>query len=1035
MILQHSALSVAQGAPEDAIHSVHEQFEARTAEAPGRPAIVTAAGLVSYGELNDRANAIAHALLCTANTTDKIIALLADRSVATIAGLLGIMKAGRGYLALDPEYPPNRLQLLIKDSDAPLLASSQDHSPGGTRAAARLIDLGQLTVGAVDNPGVPVAPSDLAYVAYTSGSTGIPKGALLNHGGLTRLIDFTRMQMEIGPGDRILQFASLSFDASVWETFCALTSGAALVLGDRDSLAPGPGLYRLIRDLNVTIALLSPSVLSVLPSSGLDGLRIVVAGTEKCSEEIARRWGRGRRFFNAYGPTETTVYSTIYELQTDASGPPPIGQAIPGTGTHILDGDLREVPPGESGELCISGEGVARGYLNRPDLTASRFVVAAALGGRRIYRTGDRCRQLPSGDIEYLGRLDRQVKIRGFRIEPGEIEAALEQQRGVSAAAVVPGRGPSGLVELWAYVVAEAGSTLESARLLAALAAQLPRYMLPSSLQILREWPLTPNRKVDLAALPPPLVRSRDPRGGTAPLSGDAIETAVGRACATVQAGAVTGPDTSIFDLGFSSLDVARLLWEIQNNLGVALTYSAVFKAATISGIADLVRDADHPTPSALCTQAAPLAVARTRTPPESAISRTSVVRPASIVQRDLYLFGVMAGPAGLAITDYLTVPHPLDSDRFRKALWALLARHELLRTAFDEEAGRVIQRLEDVAEVPIRWLSTDVPVSSDLVEFDAAVPPLLRLTVGAAGRDSFRVRVDLSHLVADGASMEIVKRDLVALYLDEHLPDLPLTYGDYTLWQAQIAEENALSEAGAYWAGELEKGWTPLTLGSTPGAGLRERGQTVVLTSRLAAPLSQALEDFARARRMTVMMVMTGAYLMVLHALTGNRDITVGSVISGRRFSELVDVVGPFLSLVPLRVTVTAEQSIDTFFGTVREKVLNGFAYQDFDFSALYRRLAPAIGGLPFNVGFTMHTVRNQTTLDTYRQMTWPLDLNLEAIAHEGSLELHWISRRDAVSSDVIAALRSSIERAVVSLTMRPEDRLSAHIARLGKA
>lgn len=1021
MTLPYSAPSTACLSRSMIPRCVHEEFEARALEAPGRTAVVTANGSISYGELNARANIVAHHLLSKTTAGDEIIGVLAGRSIETVAAFLGIMKSGRGYLALDPDYPSNRLELLIADSGAPVLVPQDD-----LRARIAGVDFRNLgwPTGAdtFGNLGIPAALSDLAYVSYTSGSTGVPKGALLNHQGLARLISFTRKQMQIGPGDRILQFASLSFDASVWETFCALTSGATLVLGDSDSLLPGPGLHHLIRSLGVTIALLSPSVLSILPSEGLERLRIVVAGTEKCSEDIARRWSAGRRFFNAYGPTETTIYSTVYEAIGTVVGAPPIGRAIPGTEVHIVDADLAEVAPGESGELLISGEGLARGYLNRPELTEARFIVVTAAGGRRAYRTGDRCRLLPDGNIEFLGRLDRQVKIRGFRVEPGEVELALEQQKGVSSSVVVARPGASGLLELWAYVVPDAGCVPTPRSLIDALASQLPRYMLPTSIQVLQHWPLTPHKKVDVAALPPP---AHETGLFAAAEWSDDFEKAIAEACAAIKPGCAVEPELSIFDLGFTSLDVARLLWEIHKSFRVSLSYTSVFKAATVPAIARLVKSANGEAhPSVICIQAPPAPLARAQGPLPALRRDGEPVWYASLVQRDLYLVGMLSGWAGTAITDNVEVRQKLDHRRLFAALHRLIARHELLRTSFEEVAGRVVQQVHDAVDIQIGGLTGDDSSAPQSVEFDPATAPLFRVSVVARSDESFRLRFDLSHLLVDGTSVELIKRDMAALYADTPLPDLPITYRDYALWQNCLVEENGRGEAAAHWAAELADGAMRIRWKEVHNHRQSARGRADVTISQLSAAQTEALKTFARAHRITTMIAVAGAYALGLHVLSGQHDITFGSVVSGRRFSSLLNVVGPFLSLVPLRVRIQHDKTVDEFFQNMRETVLDGFAYQDFEFSELYRRMAlidGSAGGLPFNTGFTMHTVRNRSTLDAYRQMSWPLDLNLEAIEHENVLELHWIFRPDMVPHDFVVSLQRAFQNIVTNICGQP--------------
>jgi amino acid adenylation domain-containing protein len=991
------------------LRPVHREFEARAAEAPDRVAIVDGHGTLSYRALNDRADALARRLLSSAAASHEIVGILAPRSAETIVAMLAVLKTERAYLALDPEYPAERLQLLATDSGSPILVPRSAAANG--LDPATILDLdADSGATALQRPASPQQLADAAYVTYTSGSTGMPKGAVLQHGGLARLMAFTRVQMNVGPGDRILQFASPSFDASVWEIFCALTSGAALVVADRDTLVPGPALHDLMRARGVTIALLSPSVLAVLPAAGLDALRIVVAGTERCSEEIVRRWWTGgRRFFNAYGPTETTIYSTIYEALAPRAGPPPIGRPVPGTTAYVLDGDLRQVPDGEEGELWIGGAGVARGYLKRPQLTAERFINTPGMG--RIYRTGDRCRWAADGQLEYLGRLDRQIKLRGFRIEPGEIEAVLEHHESVSSAIVVAHTDAPERVELRAYVVPSAGASPTPAMLADYLAAQLPYYMVPASLQVLDCWPLTPHRKIDVARLPLP---SRP--GGAAEITWrDGVQRRIASLAAATGAGSVAAPDTHLFDLGFNSLDVARLLWKIHAEFNVALPYPAVFLAGTIAAIADLVKDAcaSAAAPRAMCYQPAPAGA------PEA-------VAPASFMQRDFYIFDIITGGrAASIITAYLRLDQPFDRDRLSTAVQRLLARHEALRTSFDERGGDIVQRVHDAID-PIEVL-TPPAAAGVRVSFDLARAPLWRLAVAEVNRADHLLRLDISHLIADGDSVEIMKREIAAALAGDPFPPTATTFRDYARWQQAIAAPHASGDAAAYWTRHLAGLPEPLPLDygadpSRPGAG-----RVAIATTQLSTADAERIRTAARTRRLTPMMLVAAAFAMVVNRTWNCPDLVFGSVVSARRFPELAGVIGPFLSLVPIRLRIDRQAPLEHFLDHVRSTVLDALNHQDFDFSAWYRRAAgPARGSrpLPFNIGFTLHTVRNRATLDTYRDMAWPLDLNVEAIDYDGGLDLNWISRESMVSAATIARAQELLVRTLQRLSDQEQPR-----------
>jgi amino acid adenylation domain-containing protein len=507
-----------------------------------------------------------------------------------VAGILGILKAGAAYVPLNVDYPIERLAFVVKDAGLPLVVAAPTFDRLAATLGAPTLEFPADQDTSDAPPDVDVAPDALAYVIYTSGSTGQPKGVGLPHRGLIALLTFTQEQMQIGPGDRVLQFASFSFDASLWEMLVALVSGATLVLGTSDELMPGPSLHALMRMQGVTIALLSPSVLQILPATDLPALRVMIAGTEKLTAAIIARWKTpGRRFFNAYGPTEATIYQLIWEAP---DGPlpenPPIGTPTPGVQVFLLDDDLKPVEKGATGELCLAGTCLGSGYINRPELTREKFTTAP-LGPNgdavRIYRTGDRARLLPDGNYEYHGRLDLQVKVRGFRVEPGEIETTLAQHPGVDSSAVVAAADGSGQMRLWAYFIPRGTTPPTMPELKTFLAAHLPEYMIPSGFSVLTRWPLNANGKLDRGQLSVPGQDAATAAAApTRPLS--ASEERLLLWCREILGSAGLGPDDSLLDAGFHSLAFAQLAWRIQKAFGSAPSFTEMFARASVAELA-----------------------------------------------------------------------------------------------------------------------------------------------------------------------------------------------------------------------------------------------------------------------------------------------------------------------------------------------------------------------------------------------------------------------------------------------------------------
>ena len=486
---------------------IHQLFEEQVKRTPDAIAVVFEGQQLTYLELNAKANQLAHYLQgIDIKKPEILVGICVERSIEMIVGVLGVLKAGGAYVPLDPAYPSERLAFMLQDSSVPVLLTEskliEKLPPHSAYAICLDSDWAKIAFHSNENASSTVTPENLAYVIYTSGSTGKPKGVLLAHQGLCNLATAQIGLFEVQPDSRILQFASFSFDASVWEVVMALVSGATLVLALRGSLMPGPALAGLLRDEAITMVILPPSILAVLPAEEFPALQTIIVGGEACSADLVARWAPGRQFFNAYGPTEVTVCATV-ALCTDGSQKPPIGRAIANTTIYILDTENQPVPIGVSGEIHIGGVGLARGYLNRPDLTNQKFIPNpfSDQPNSRLYKTGDLARYLPDGNIEFIGRIDNQVKIRGFRIELGEIEAVLSQHPTVLETAIVARQDVADRKYLAAYIVSRDASAISRSELRGFLKEKLPVHMIPGVFVILDALPLTPNGKIDRQAL------------------------------------------------------------------------------------------------------------------------------------------------------------------------------------------------------------------------------------------------------------------------------------------------------------------------------------------------------------------------------------------------------------------------------------------------------------------------------------------------------------------------------------------------------
>jgi amino acid adenylation domain-containing protein len=576
-------------APVDNFLCVHELFEQQVKLTPAAVALAASTGFLCYQELNERANQLAAYLLSEGVGRESLVGVCLERSFEMIISLLAILKAGGAYLPLDPTYPPDRLSFMIEDSGVKVLLTEQGLLDRVLDHQARVICLDSHadTIGreSKENPVSSALDKNLAYMIYTSGSTGKPKGVLVQHGGVPNLARAQAQGFRVGPDSRVLQFASMSFDASVSEIFKTLLAGARLYVEPGTRALSGPDLNRFLREQEITVVTLPPSVLATLKFEELPALRTLVVAGEACPPDLVDRWSRGRHFLNAYGPTEITVCATMGEC-SETGGRPPIGYPMQNITVHVLDSNLQTLPTGEVGELYLGGVGLARGYHHQPELTAEKFIPNPFSDepGSRLYRTGDWGFYLPDGQLEFIGRIDDQVKIRGFRIEPGEIEDSLSRHPEVQTGVVVAREDERGEKQLVAYVVAEAGATLSGAELKAYLKEQLPEHLVPTTFTMLASLPLLPNGKIDRRALlAMPVAKPTIHPSAVAPQT--LLEKLLARLWSEILGIDSVGAEDNFFDVGGDSLKAARFLNRLQEELGEVVYVVALFDAPTVAGL------------------------------------------------------------------------------------------------------------------------------------------------------------------------------------------------------------------------------------------------------------------------------------------------------------------------------------------------------------------------------------------------------------------------------------------------------------------
>ena len=919
-----------------------ELFAAQAAKTPDAVAVVFEDTSLTYSELDARSNQLAHHLRAFGVGPEVVVGLCVERSLEMLVALLGILKAGGAYLPLDPDYPAERLAFMLEDARATLLLTHSaliDRLPAHDARVVRLdAEWSAIAAQPTTAPASGLQPQNTGYVIYTSGSTGTPKGVSVTHGGIPNLAAVQIDRFAITSAARILQFASQSFDAALWEMVSALMGGAALVLIAPDKRA-GDALARLIREQKITHATLPPVLLADLPAD-LPLATLVVAG-EACSPDEVARWSPGRRMINAYGPTETTVCATMSDALSGAVVPP-IGRPIWNTQVYVLDGCLQPVPAGVSGELYIAGAGLARGYLGRAGLTAERFV-ADPFGpaGSRMYRTGDMARWRADGVLDFLGRADTQVKVRGFRIEPGEIEAALVRHESVAQAAVIAREDQPGHRRLVAYVVANADHVPDAAALRTHLGASLPDYMVPSAFVTLDKLPLTPNGKLDRKALPAPDLTPAHVRR----LPRTPQEEMLCALFAEVLGLERVGIDDNFFELGGHSLLATRLISRIRSALDVEIAIRSLFEAPTVEALVKRL-DAD----------------AEVARPAVRAMERPAEI-PLSFAQRRLWFLNRLEGPsATYTIPLAVRLTGTLDRQALEAALGDIVERHESLRTIFPDTHGVPRQLILDASAARPRLAVTEVNATAlpqaltNAAQrgFDLASEPPLRVHLFALGAEEHVLLLLLHHIAGDGWSLAPLARDLARCYearrngRTPELAALPVQYADYTLWQHEVLgaeedKESAIARQLAFWTGALKDLPDQVELPSDRPrpAVASHRGDSVTFT--LTPELHSSLLGVARASGASLFMVLQAALAALLTRLGSGHDIPIGSPIAGRTDSALDDLVGFFVNTLVLRTDTSGNPSFRELVARVRTGNLAAYSHQELPFERLVEVINPA--------------------------------------------------------------------------------------------
>jgi amino acid adenylation domain-containing protein len=1034
--------------------TIHELFVRQAARTPRAVAVVFGAETLTYAELERQAGRLAHHLRALGSGPDARVGILLERSAETVVTVLAILMSGAAYVPLDPSYPDARLHFMLEDSGASLAVSNTVLAGRIAGFRGRVVTLdGEADAISATPPTAPVvsvSPRNLAYVIYTSGSTGTPKGVLLEHRGLSNYLGWFDRTVLGEEGFALPLVSRLSFDAHVRQLFPPLLRGEAVWVLPEETVTDPEALLDALSGHERVFFGGVPSLWSAMlervrsgESARTAGLKAVLLGGEALTAELAERTFEvfpDVALWNHYGPTEATVNTTVARVRRGE--PVGIGRPVANARVYLLDAYGVPVPVGVPGELYVGGVGVSRGYLGHPERTAEKYLPDpfSVESGARMYRSGDRVRWRADGELEYAGRVDHQVKVRGFRIELGEIETVLTGHAAVREAVVAAREDTAGQERLVAYVVAHEGEELSAVELRTHLVERLPEYMVPSAVVVLEGLPLSSNGKVDRRALPAPEMPSE---GYTAPRT--PTEEVLAEIYADVLRAELVGSGDNFFDLGGHSLLATRVVSRVRRALGVELPLRVLFEAPTVAGLAGRVE--------------ALLAGGEGTQAPLVALPRDGSALPLSFAQQRLWFMDQLEpGSATYNMPYALRLRGCLDPAALERSLTAIMRRHETLRTVFATAHGEPVQVIRDPAPaaLPVADLRS-LPAGSREVEvirlaseeaarpFDLARGPLLRSTLLRIADDDHVLCFTMHHIISDGWSRGVLVREVSALYgafsrgEAPSLPELPVQYADYAVWQRSRFSGEVLEAQVGYWKEKL--GGAPPLL-EVPTDRPRAPGRSPLAATHpfaLTPELSRGLRALSQAEGTTLFMTVLAAWQALLGRWAVQEDVVVGTPIAGRTRQETEGLIGFFVNMLAMRADLSGDLSWTELLGRMRETALGAYAHQELPFDRLVEELAVerSLTHSPlFQSTFALEPARGENerlelgalAVEPFgaRESVTKFDLDL-AFADAGEALVGALVYREALfEAETIARMAGHLEVVLETMSADPGRRLS---------
>ncbi|MDQ1355387.1 MAG: hypothetical protein QG657_5697 [Acidobacteriota bacterium] len=960
--------------------TLHRLFEEQVEKSPDHIVLVGADLCVcpislSYRQLDMQSNRLACLLIEKGVLADNIVAIMIERSIEMIIVILGVLKSGGAYMPIDPEYPKDRIDYILRDSHSRVLVIARDLNEKEIIINCQLLIVNcKLLVGrphrGLHHSSFIIHHSNhLAYVIYTSGSTGRPKGVMVEHGNVVANVYAFYREFGISDQDCVLQLASYTFDLFAEEVYPLLLRGGKIVIPSPEEMGDIRRLVELISRYGVTIVDTTPLLLKEFNKRAAEisvrlsgrGMTFISGGDVLKPGYVDRLAGIGR-VYNTYGPTEATICAAYYRYKPGDKGENiPIGKPIANYEIYILDKGGEMQPVGIPGELCIAGVGVARGYLNKTEVTNQKFLEVQkpffkkVSGPRRVYKTGDLARWLSDGNIEFLGRIDRQVKIRGFRIELGEIENRLNLHSQIKEAVVGVCGGASEDTFLCAYVVCSksfAQSPALAEELKEHLARTLPGYMIPTSFMVIEKIPLTANGKIDRAALPEPVitpgVEFAEPR--------NAIEKKIRLIWQELLGREEIGIDDDFFMLGGHSLKGIQMIDDLQAEFNVKIPLVELFNKRTIRGLAACIEKlASGP----YCGI-------------EPAEGREYY--PLSPAQKRLYVLWQM-DKTSTAYNMPQTAPvkmEKIDKDELEKIIKQLIRRHESFRTSFLTVGEEPVQRVHDNVDFAIEYYDlaaksaktheeeTKTPWSF-IRPFDLSCAPLLRVGLMKSEEGKYNLMMDMHHIISDDISHEILVRDFAVMLRGQVLPALELQYKDYAVWRNSPQQAAALELQEQFWLKEFSGRIPRLNMPMDYPRPVNPDYEGSAVGFHMNAEEVTALKEMAAGYDATLYMILLALFNVFLARVCGQDDIIIGTPVSDRPFPELQPVIGMFIDTLALRNYPGGGTTFSVFLQEVKERFLQAFENRGYPFELLVEKTIS--GREPnrnplFDVMFTFHTV-----------------------------------------------------------------------------